>query len=308
MSTTLVGPVDWGTSRDREGYREYDLTWLIEVTNQYSPSLAITDPADISETAGLPTIGSSWSDLSWITGSDAAAWCTPEYEIRPYGVIQGEAPTFYTYKSIYSTRPFKKCSESNFQNPLFEPPEISGSWVDKKFYPYVDRDGNWYVTRAGERLEGSITETDDSDWELNISFNSLALPLDLINDLRHHLNISPMWGLPVATIKFSKYSFSRKFYGRCFPYYNNSMGFSIRPDWNQYIPETSEMELVPGGNPQNPKHWIRRKDVFAENVPRLQLDTAGLPFVDPNTQTMSVLTRKPYFLGNLFLLGVPSSL
>lgn len=308
MSTTLIGPIDWDHSRDRDGHREYNLTWLIECTNAYVPSVAITDPRTIAETAGLPQVGSLWSDLNWITGSDDWAWCSPEYNCRPYGVQAGEAPNYYAFTNKFSTRPWKRCQDTEVGNPIFEPPDISGSWVEKKIYPIIDRNGDRYCTRAGEPIQGTNTEIDDSDWDLNISFNTFDLPLGLINSLRHHLNDSIMWGLPVATIKFSKYSFSRKIYGSCNYYYTHNMGFSIRPSWDQSIPEFSQKELITGGDPLVPTDWIRRKDLYGENVPLLQLATDGTPFVDPDTQTMSVITRQPYTLGNLFLLGVPTTL
>lgn len=306
--STLLGPWDWKMSRDADGHRTYDLWWLIEAQNSATgPSASLDDPSVIINTSGLPTIGSVWSDLDFIDGADDYAWCTPECEVEPYESKPGEPPLYYRLKNTFTTRPMKRCQDNTIQNPLNEPHELSGSWVDKKIIPYIDRDGLPYRSSTGEPLIGQETEIDDADWEIVVGFNSAAIPLALVNSLRHHLNDSTLWTLATGKVKFSRYSFTRKLYGTCTFYYNNQMRFSVRDSWAQYLADKGRMELGSGGSASNPVDWIVAKDIYGENKPIMRLDINGKPIVS-NTQTPNTITRNPYPLGNLLLLGIPSTL
>lgn len=303
--SVLLGPVTWSHSRDIEGYRDYELWWLIQAEN--TDAGHIDDPATIANTAGLPAVGSSWSDLPFINGQDDWAYCSPEYEVEPYGVNQGEAPQYYLYKARYTNRPLKRCSTTSIENPILEPPVVTGSWVDRKRIPHVDRNGLPYRSSTGEPLAGAETEIDDSDWEITISFNSLTIPSGLVNSLRHHLNDAPLWGFPIGTVKFSKYSFARRLYGTCNYYYNNVMSFSIRGSWTQYLADKGYMMLKDGGDKNNPDDWVRAVDSYDSPLPLMRLDVFGKPIVSDD-QTPSTIERDPYPLGNLLALGIPASI
>lgn len=303
MAVTLLGPHDWRFSGTREGHRTYEIWWLLEVTN--TPPTSITDPSDLVDTPGLPAVGSSWSDLSWITGSDDWAFCMPEFEVEPWQANDGEAPTHYRLKNTFDTLGIRRCQDTDIKNPLNEPHELSGSWVTKRIVPFFDRDGKPYTNRAGEIIGGPQTEIDDNDWEINISFNSPTLNLAVVNSLRHRLNNAILWGLPAETVKFSKYGFVRRYYGICFPYYNLRMSFAIRADWTQNIQEIGSMEVIDNGDPDDPDDWVRSKDVKGENVPIAALDVDGKRIVDLGTQTPNIIVREPYYTGNLLLLGIP---
>lgn len=302
---TYVGPWDWKLTRDREGHRIYELFSLVQASN--TPPNNIEDPSEIIDTPGLPAIGSSWADLTFITGGDVWAVCVPDIEVSPYEVNAGEAPEFYLVKNTFTTEPLNRCQDNSIENPLNEPHDISGSWVNKRKIPHQDRDGKPYRSTTGEPLFGAETEIDDSDYELNLGFNVASLNMATVNSLMHHLNNSTLWGLPAEKIKFSKFSFARKLYGTCNFYYALSMGFNIRDDWTQYLADKGRVQLGSGGNSSNPEDWVVMKDKYGENMPLMRLDIQGKPIVS-GTQTPSTIVRKPYPTGNLLLLGVPTFL
>jgi len=306
--STLLGPWDWRLSINAEGHRTYDLTWLVEAQHSsLGPSGSFDDPSDIINTAGLPVIGSVWSSLTFIDGADDYAFCTPEAEVTPYESKPGEFPQFYLVKTSYTTIPMTRCNDATIQNPLNEPHQLSGSWVNKRIRPFKDRNNLPYSSTTGEPLQGPQTEIDDSDWEINLSFNTATIPLATVNSLRHNLNDSTLWGLAAGKVKFSKYSFTRKLYGTCSFYYTHSMSFSIRDSWAQSLTDIGRMELGSGGSASLPDDWVVVKDRFGENIPPSILDTSGKRVVSPS-QTPNVITRNPYPLGNLLLLGIPSTL
>lgn len=303
---TYRGPVDWRLTRDRDGHRLYELFSLIEASNNL-PAKSLDDPSVIINAAGLPVIGSLWSDLSFIKGADDWAFCLPDTEVTPYAVTQGEAPQFYVVKNVFSTEPLFRCQDESIENPLNEPHELSGSWVNKKIIPHQDRDGKPYRSSPGTPLIGPQTEIDDADWEIVIGFNSVSIPLALVNSLRHHLNDSVLWGLAAQKVKFSKYSFVRRLYGLCNFYYHNIMHFSIRDDWTQNLADVGYAELKDGGDAETADDWVVSKDPHGENRGLMRLDTSGKVIVN-DAQTPNTIVREPYPTGNLLLLGIPNTL
>jgi hypothetical protein len=306
--SSLIGPYDWAFNRSREGHRTYNIWWLVEADNVGAD---IDDPSVIINTPGLPDIGSLWTDLTWITGSDDWAFCTPEAEVSPHEAKAGEPPLFYLVKNTFSTFPLERCQDATIENPLLEPHEIGGNWVNKRRIPHQDRNGLPYRSSTGEPLMGSETEVDDSDWDLSVGFNSISLPLSLVNSLRHRLNDAPIWGLPAETVKFSNYSFTRRLYGKCNFYYKNDMKFSIRSDWTQYLADKGRMEFIGSGTGTgdygDPDNWVVAKDRLGENLPMMRLDVSGKPVLS-DSQTPGTIVRRPYFTGNLLLLGIPAVL
>lgn len=304
MSVEVRGPKRWSFTRDEKGHRTYEVYYLVKVTNAGN----LDDPSLIVDAPGLPRPGDSWSSLSWINGADDWAFCTWECDIEPFDQDEGEPANYYLVKKVFTTKPVYRCQDQQINNPLLEPYEISGSTTTKRKTILVDRDNLPYVSSSGELLIGPETEVDDNDWEITISFNTASLFLPVVNSLRQHLNDRVLWGLPPGTVKFSRYSFERRLYGRCFFYYRHNMGFEIRSSWQHVLQDRATMRLADGGDPNNPNHWIRAKDFTGENLPMLALDINGKPIVNPATQIPRLIVRNPYPLGNLLLLGIPPTL
>ncbi|GIW60118.1 MAG: hypothetical protein KatS3mg087_1184 [Patescibacteria group bacterium] len=299
---SVRGPVKIEASRDDEGHRSYSVWFKVEVDN----ASGIDDPSILIDAPGLPQVGDPYA-FSWAVGSDPAALCTFETDVEAFEQ-ESDKPIYYLVKKVFSTKPRRRCSDESIQNPLLEPPQISGSTVSKRKTILIDRDGLPYISSSGELLVGSDTEIDDDDWEINISFNTASLFLGIVNSLRQHVNDAPLWGLPAETIKFSRYSFERLVYGTCFVYYRHNMTFQIRDSWAHKLQDRATMKLLDGGDPTNPDHWVRAKDKTGENLPMLALDINGKPIVNTATQTPRVIVRNPYPKGNLLLLGIPAVL
>lgn len=303
MSGTLLGPIEWGLEIDEEGHRNYTIAWKIET------ELSDDDPSVIANTAGIPVVGTTWTQLCstyGFNGADDWAFCKPTMSVSPLDPKDTEPSQIWRVENLFSTKPGKRCQDNSIENPLLEPPDISGSFVKYRELPHVDRHGRPYRSSTGEPLVGQETERDRNRWEINIVINQLTVNLQLVSDLADYLNGSPMWGLPAETIKFSKFSFHRLLYGTCTFYYKLNYGFEIRADWTQYLADKGRMELVTGGSPTNPDHWRVAKDRYGENKPVLRLDVDGKPIVS-DAQTPNTIVRKPYPYGNLLALGIPAS-
>ena len=302
----LLGPYKFGMTRDKEGIREYKVSW--KVLDNF-----VTTYNDIAHlwqnTAGLPSIGSTWSQIAAVygwNGRDDWAFCTPELEVEMFSPSQEEPPQVWSITNTFSNITSDRCQDASIENPLLEPPKISGSFVKYRELPHEDRDGKPYRSTTGEPLVGQEVERDQSRWEINFEINLLNINLALVASLADRLNSGPLWGLGPEKVKFSKFRFRRLLYGLCTFYVNASFGFDIRDDWTQYLADKGRMELEDGGDPTNPDHWRVAKDRYGENKPVLRLDTNGKPIVS-ESQTPKTIERQPYFTGNLLALGIPAS-
>ena len=94
MSAVVIGPVDWSLERSDEGYRDYNIDFLVksEVTDT---------PQAISEASGLPAVGSIWNFNSQI---DPYAQCSPYLSVsRANRSPDGDC--YWSVKQKFTTRP-----------------------------------------------------------------------------------------------------------------------------------------------------------------------------------------------------------
>src|SRR5690606_20598511 len=119
MTATLLGRIDWGVQRADDGHRDYFIKWLVE-----APSTAY-GPQSISFTPGLPQIGAPWT---FGTDNDAWAFCTPAWSIAPRNASQ-QRSQYWVVTQPFTTRPMWRCQDTHIENPLLEPPRLSGSYV-----------------------------------------------------------------------------------------------------------------------------------------------------------------------------------
>jgi len=305
MTTQLLGPTKFGMTFDSEARREYKISWKIWSNDPKD------DPSIIANTSGIPSVGSTWTQIMAaysFNGADDWAFCRPDMEVEMLDPSEDEPAQLWLVTNTFSTPSSedKRCQDQKIENPLLEPPQISGSFQKYRELPHQDRDGKPYRSTTAEPLVGQEVERDRTRWEVDIKFNVLNPQLSLVNQLADRLNDSPMWGLPAETVKFSRFRFERLLYGLCTFYFRLDLGFEIREDWTQYLADKGRMELIENGNPTNPDHWKVTKDRFGENKPVLRLDTFGKP-ITSDSQTPGTIVRKPYPTGNLLALGIPAS-
>lgn len=130
----------------------------------------------------------------------------------------------------FSTKPLKRCADHDFENPLDEPPKISGSFFRNQITADKDRNG---VPLTNSSDEPQFTEIDDSRDTIIIEWNTDAVYLALRASLRDRVNDAMIFGLPRRTLKMSQWDWDQEFYGTCAPYYKNRIQLEVNIDeWN----------------------------------------------------------------------------
>lgn len=293
MALILAGRKVWAGNRDAEGHRTYRIVHRVRDTNINSGN----GPANVMQTPGLPLPGSLW-----VVGSDVDvyAWCRFDLDVRP--MVDLERCKEWEVEQTFSTKPpestWRACRDYQFEDPLLEPVKVSGSTRQEKEEGTEDRFGVSIVNSAWERIRGPQNEWDVSYDQIQIEGNVASLNLPLLSMLRNRVNQFKMWGLPKRTIKFSNYTWERKFWGACYRYYTLRLEFDIKlKGWDRYLLDegtkalkghwgvnaeegeaTWVLEAIDGDSPSfaNPAHFIRLTDSKG-NPMKILLDGLGKP-------------------------------
>lgn len=319
MAATLIGALDWWMNRDEEGHRDYGILWLVR-TGAWNEG-----PAFVLNTPGLPAVGSTW-----VHGLDYDTWafCSPEATIKRYNAPEGERHVYWSLEQNYSTRPRFRCQQSLIEDPLMEPPQLSGSHIKEVEESDIDKDGKLIESSSHEPFQGKEIEWDRNRPTINISMNFPTLYNDIWSPMIDTLNDAELWGYEPRCVKLSDVTWQRKVYEVCNYYYTVNLTFEID------AVRTFDRELVDQGNmvllghsqqtlyrtPLDPdaydpstgltykediKNFEQFKDINGENV-RVLLDGKGRPLAageDPFK-----ITFKKYSESNFLLLGIPTVL
>jgi len=299
MSGINLGMLDLGGVRDKEGHREFDVTWLVQTTN------ILDGPAVVMHsTAGLPVIGSTY-----FFGNDIDVWafCYPNLDVaRHPDLPRGEKGYYWTVTQKFSTKPLSRCQDSNIENPLAEPMNLSGGFNKYTYEATRDRFGNFLKSSSHEQFRGSNVERDGNRPTVSIQKNLITLPLSTFAPMVDTVNSSALWGLNKRMIKLSNVSWARKLYGTCTFYYTVTYEFDIRYDtFDPVILDEGSKVLAVGGDKNNPNHFIIWKDINGENA-RILLDGNGGILLDATNPVSKV--AEIYFESNFLSLGIPTSL
>lgn len=218
MSVRLAnsGPRSWTMSIDDYGNREYSVTHRVEAdTPGEGPSL-------IRLLSTLPQPGDVYNFNNGEV--DNAATCTSRMNIRP---VQGDGgETFYDVEQFFSTKP--RCLLTNPDNPLLDPPKISGSFISFQEEAVLDRFGEPIKNSAHEQLRGPQVEFDANRPQITIEQNVLNLALPLLALMVDTVNADFLWGYPPRTVKLSRVDWEELYHGRCYTYYKRKLTFDIR--------------------------------------------------------------------------------
>lgn len=294
----IHGITDFSGKQDMEGYRTYDISWLVEVDDPELDGVVVAGNA-----AGLPPVGTQW-----IIGndSDPYAFCTPEMTIDRLNDDQGELSEFFVVTQKFTTRPLKTDTTSP-DNPLLLPPDVSGSFVRYTKEAYRDKDGQFLRSSSHERFTGAAVERDYSNHQVSIKINYATLPLATFLNYIHKVNNVSMWGLSARMVKLSNISWRKNYYGANYAnvYYEITFDFDIEFDtFDRYVLDEGTRVLKDGGNPNNPKDF---KLYTVEGQPgTVLLNGAGVAIDDVGDQFY--FPFKLYQEANLLLLPIPSSL
>jgi hypothetical protein len=287
MATTVHGRVEWSLARDRDGHREYTITHLVKGDLDDGPATVLLTP-------GLPIPGQFW-DIAGET-PDPWAFCQQEAAVRRHEARPGEKVKYWTVEQKFSTRPTSRCREEQFDDPLLQPPRISGSSVKFEEEQRFDRSGRPFVTSSWEPIRGPAVQFLAGADQVRVEMNVLDLSLALVTSMRYTVNAFPIWGMPPRTVLFSDFAWSPAYYGYCLKYYTVAYVFDIdartfdrstydegskvlRGKWKLDEPNGLwELTQINGEDPDpnNPNHFIRYRDLDGE-MARAMLDGAGKP-------------------------------
>lgn len=216
MSGTSLGPRTWKMTRDKEGYREYRIKFLVQVTD-----VGNDDPNVVLSASGLPLIGAPWA---YGNGNDPWCRCWPNVTVTPYGIPEGRPVEFYTAEYLFTNKPLNRCQNSTIDNPLAEPQKVSGSFVNYTKKTTKDKDGGLIASSSHEPIP---VDKDESRPTVIIEQNVGTLGLATFSQMINTVNDSPLWGLDERCIKLRNAPWSRKLYGVCTYYYTRRFEFDI---------------------------------------------------------------------------------
>ncbi len=295
MAATSLGIISWGMTKDSDGHRTYAAKFLVLCSD-------VDDgPLVVSTATGLPVTGAAWT-----YGNDSDLWalCYPDVTAKP--LVDKEDNKVWEVSKKFSTKPLKRCQTSSIENPINEPPNISGSFVKYTREARFDRSGNALKYSNHQMMSGSITERDYNRPTVKIEKNFAAINLTLITGAVDTVNDATLWGLGTRKIKLSNVSWSRKLYGTCTYYYTVNYEFDI--DFNTFdheVVDQGSMVLASGGDPNNPQDFVQYKDCRGNNQ-KVLLDGNGNALDDASNPVTATLEH--YDETNFLLLGIPTSL
>lgn len=287
MTSLLPGHRTWKGGRNDDGDREYFVEHLVR--SSYTDG-----PANVMQCPGLPEAMDEWQFADDV---DVWAFCTLYMDVSIHEEKEGEAARTWKVKQKFTTKNQDKwCKDQQIEDPLLQPPKVSGAFSDYQEEATHDRFGKPILSSSHEMMRGPQVEFDASRGSVNVEQNlsSPFLAYVLPYFLKDCLNAFPLWGFNSRCIKMKPKGWERKFYGACYVYYTRTLNFEIRPEgfdrslldegskvlnghWN---PTNGAWQLdnIDGSapDPSNPSHFIRFKDRRGENC-RVILNGAGLP-------------------------------
>lgn len=301
MSVVNVKRKSWSLRRDKQGYREYKITWQVQ-TNDLADGPLVAIGA-----GGLPAVGSFWN-----FGNDSDPWCfcTPEATVSMR--LKNEQTYFWDVEQTFSNSPLTRCQDFSIDDPLQEPQKVSGSFV--RFTKPLEKDRNGAAILSSSHEQVSGLERDASRPTVVIEQNSLVLDLPTFTSMVDTVNDAPLWGLSARCIKMGLPSWTRKLYGACTFYYSRKFEFEIKFDtWDLDDVVDKGFKVFDDSvtdNPANradPTNYILYKDRNDENTPKaVLLDGNGSALTDP-TSPVFLDPIEVYGESNFLLLGIPTS-
>ena len=223
----------------------------------------------------------TWRDIgsTWAIDNDVDlwAWCTPAASVR-MKEVEGEPDCNWIVTNNWQTKPMKRCNQFSIENPISEPPKISGSYIKWMQEATHDREGELLLMSSKERMRGQIVEVEKGRPTVTIAINVGTLPLVQFTAQRGTVNDAPLWGLPKRTILLTDISWERSLYGVCSYYYTINYNFEIKFEtWDRFIVDEGSRTLwKKDADPTKLGNYVKYRDVNGEATTVL-LDGAAWP-------------------------------
>lgn len=216
---------------DEELHRTYTTSFRVFGTGN-------TGPLEISGAAGLPTYGSPMR-APFVTTNDVDnyAICI-DIAIDPNptkvnasgsdGITANTSGYEWNVVTTHSTKPQRR--ESTFRgNPLDEPYEMSGSFLNTVEDAWRDKDGNVITYTNGAPVNPPF-QIDKARDTLVLAYNTSTISLPLRARMVKKVNSVPIWGLSKRQVKLERWEWSIKYWGFNNKYIHHVMEFHINQD------------------------------------------------------------------------------
>ena len=299
MSATLKGYYDWSLQRDDEGYRTYTLKSLVQ-------SAYGDDPLTVLGASGLPAIGSYWPSDPW-------AFCLPRCDVQYLGERKGgERFRWWLVTNTFTNKPQNRCQDASIDDPLDEPPKISGSFARYQKPTDKDRNGKAILSSSHEKITGLEKEANRP--QVVIEFNDSSLDLPTFTEMVNGVNDSTLWGVDAYGIMLTDATWSRQLYGTCNYYFTKRFTFDVKFEgWAETDIADMGFKVYDGkdsygGAKTNPKNFILYKDPKGDKHPKSIMLKDGEINEDPIGDPQFLDPVEHYFEYNFLTLGIPSSL
>lgn len=218
MAAKLGGRRTWGGKKDDDGHREFNIEHHVYTDDpQDGPAIAMNCP-------GLPLPGAIWN-----FGNDIYIWafCYPSMECNIFQEEEGSPNKDWLIKQKFSTKPLRRCQDTEIEDPLLEPQGISGGFIKYTKEATRDRFGRLIRSSSHEVIRGPGVEFERNRPTVVIEQNVLFLGLEDFSQQIDHVNDSLLWGCPPRCVKLSDISWKRKLYGVCNYYYTRVFTFDV---------------------------------------------------------------------------------
>lgn len=187
-------------------------------------------PLIVLQASGIPAWGSpyTWAGTesdSWIFVNGASP--EPKEDINfDLGDGGGTRRMRVWHVTItWSTIASERNSSQPRDNPLDEPPVLSGSFLGGTEPVFVDALGNLIANTAGEPYSPAPLLTENTD-SLRLSYNSATLSLSQRSLMMGRVNSVAIWGLPARRVKLIRWDWN-VLYAGSLAYISNSFEFHI---------------------------------------------------------------------------------
>ncbi len=218
---------------DTEGNRTYIVTAQVKTNDRGDASIIVI--------AGLGLDLTSF--YAFGNESDPGAFFT---SARAVPKKRKESLTVWTVTINYSSKAKDKVNVTQVDDPLDEPPQISGSFVE--YLKIVEKDqANVIVANTvGDVFDPPVMDEDGRP-TIVILKNFAECNLPLYGDYFGAVNLDPFFGLGVRTCRLAGITWGQKYRGSGVPYYPITMTFEIKKDtWDLSILNRGYAELDGG--------------------------------------------------------------
>lgn len=235
MAVVSVEPIE---SKERVGddfHIDYESVYEV-ITN------AKTDgPITARQSVGIPAYREPYR---WFGDVNNWAFCNGlETSLREVD----KTKKVWRIKVTHSTRATSRDNTPR-ENPLDEPPELSGSFVEGSRIVYKDKDGAFIRNSAGQQFVGGLEQPEGYD-TLSYKVNTATIDLALRASLANKVNSAALWGLPARCVWFKQWQWVVRYFGNE-DFVANTMEFYIRPandPWNEELLDEGDWHYVDAG-------------------------------------------------------------